>query len=90
MNRKAKSSGFKMKSGNTISFKEMGSSSPVKNKPEGYYDVKDASNNLTETGQGKYVTEIYKKKGNKNTREHIKKGGKVRKRADGTLVLAAQ
>ena len=75
---------FKMKG---MTFKE---ESPVKNKPEGYYDVKDVSNNLTETGQGEDVTEIYKKKGNKNTREHIKKGGKVRKRADGTLVLAAQ
>ena len=32
----------------------------------------------------------YRKEGNKNTREHIKKGGKVRLRADGTLVLAVQ
>ena len=64
--------------------------SPVKEKPEGYYKVKDVSNNLTETGQGEDVTEKYRKEGNKKTREHIKKGGKVRRRADGSLVLAVQ
>jgi len=35
--RKAKGSGFKMRSGNTTSFKKMGSSSPVKNVDPSYY-----------------------------------------------------
>tara|TARA_R100000781_G_C3970431_1_gene89953 strand:- start:6 stop:272 length:267 start_codon:yes stop_codon:yes gene_type:complete len=79
--------GFKMKGS---MFYGHGNASPAKKKPEGYYEVKDVSNNLTETGQGEDVTEKYRKEGNKNTRKHIKKGGKVRKRADGTLVLAVQ
>ena len=64
--------------------------SPVKNKPEGYYKVKDVSNNLTETGQGKDVTKKYEIEGNEETKRHIKNGGKVRLRANGTLVLAVQ
>tara|TARA_R110002012_G_scaffold85023_2_gene212115 strand:+ start:242 stop:478 length:237 start_codon:yes stop_codon:yes gene_type:complete len=61
--------------------------SPVKNKPEPYYDVKDVSNDLTETGRGVDVTKEYEKKGNKETRKHIASGGKVYKRADGSFVL---
>jgi len=56
-------------------------------KPEGYYTVKDASNPLTETGQGKDVTVEYTKKGSKSTRDHIASGGRVLRMPDGSLAL---
>ena len=56
-------------------------------KPEGYYTVKDASNPLTETGQGKDVTAKYKVEGNRSTRDHIASGGKVLQMPDGSLSL---
>jgi len=36
------------------------------------------------------VTEEYSKKGNKSTRDHIKKGGKVHKNSDGSLSLSRE
>ena len=52
-----------------------------------YYEVKDASNTLTKTGQGVDVTTEYTKSGNKSTRDHIAAGGKVLRMPDGSLAL---
>ena len=52
-----------------------------------YYEVKDASNTATKSGQGKDVTSKYKKTGNKKTRDHITAGGKVILMPDGSLAL---
>ena len=70
-----KSSAFKMKG--FSGFK--GSPLAQNTKPEGYYTVKDASNTLTETGQGDDVTAEYKKTGSKSTRDHIAAGGTITK-----------
>ena len=62
--------------------------SPLRVDPKTPYEaVKDAGNTLTKTGQGKDVTERYKKKGNKKTKAHIAAGGKVMLMPDGSLTL---
>jgi hypothetical protein len=61
--------------------------SPMKDKDAPYSTVKDASNSLTKTGQGKDVTSKYKKTGNKKTRDHIAAGGKVMLMPNGSLAL---
>ena len=62
--------------------------SPLRVDPKTPYEaVKDVGNTLTKTGQGKDVTERYKKKGNKKTKAHIAAGGKVMLMPDGSLTL---
>ncbi len=75
-----KDSAFKLKSGNKPSVSKLMGISPTKK-------VLDQVKVVGKRAQGTDVTEEYKTKGNKATRDHIAKGGKVFKSDTGQIVL---
>ena len=78
-----KTAPFKLRSGNKPEVAKMMGVSPAKKVLDEVTVSGGEKNKRTD------VTEDYKTRGNKSTREHIKKGGKVFKNSDGSLSLVS-